>query len=279
MPTIWRIGADGIHEVRRFLQRDPTSSLYLLGLLETYGLPMPVGQFLGSDGLGTGLAAVVYLSRSGLLVPEGSDSFALDHLARALCRRRSSVRILVGPRQSADRIWSRLHRPWKDPVPWLLRDHILHHIHIGSLRPGLEEGSIHRASPSDLDDLTMTGAAMRQEELGEDILSTNPMAFRYRVRERISKGRSWILRDEQGIIFKADVGTDCRFGVQIEGVFTRPDRRGEGIATRAMRGLCRLLLQEAPRVTLHVWESNLLALRCYRRIGFTAHLPYRVVMR
>jgi predicted GNAT family acetyltransferase len=120
---------------------------------------------------------------------------------------------------------------------------------------------------------------MRFEELGDDPLQSNPAGFRLRVLDRIQAGASWLVRDADGIAFKVDVGTHCSLGAQLEGVYTRPDRRGQGLASRSLRALCRSLLGSVPRVTLHVWERNAAAVACYRGIGFVDHAPYRVVLR
>lgn len=285
MASLIYVAKEGqVAELVRFLEREPVSGLFLLGLLSR-GLESVPGQFYVAPGdrtpgrRGGSVAALAYLGDGGLLVPEGDDAAGLEQLAVGLFRSWRRVRVVVGPRSSADLLWGQWWRPGIDLRPRLWRDHLLFRMDAADLQPGPEEPGLFRAAPPDLDELVEASAAMRLEELGDDVLRTNPLGFHQRVAERIRSGVSWIVRDERGIAFKVDVGTYCRHGAQLEGVYTRPDRRGAGLATRSLRRLCRLLLKEVPRVTLHVWEENHPAVACYRRLGFVLQAPYRVVLR
>ncbi|MBM4320315.1 MAG: DUF4081 domain-containing protein, partial [Deltaproteobacteria bacterium] len=202
-------------ELRRFLEQEPVSGLFLLGLLSS-GLENVPGQFFIAAGsrqgevAGPEIGATAYLGDGGLFVPEGSDRAALEQLAAGLQRHWRRVRVLVGPRQPTDLLWQGWFEPASEPPPRLWRDHQLYCLEPIDLGPGEEERVLYRAVPPDLDELAVASAAMRLEELGDDVLRTNPVGFRQRVMERIRSGSSWIVRDEQGIAFKADVGTICR---------------------------------------------------------------------
>ena len=58
-------------------------------------------------------------------------------------------------------------------------------------------------------------------------------------------------------------------------VFTRPDRRGQGLATRASAAVVKALLaQDIQTIVLNVAMDNEPALRCYRRLGFRSYCDY-----
>lgn len=54
-------------------------------------------------------------------------------------------------------------------------------------------------------------------------------------------------------------------------LFTDPDLRGAGRATRALAAFCTWLMSESEHVTLRVGVDNVPALRLYERVGFEVH--------
>ena len=101
----------------------------------------------------------------------------------------------------------------------------------------------------------------------------------YKDLKNIVKVVSWSLFENgMRLIFKADISAPSRYGVQISGVYTDPSVRNQGVATRAMRELCRLLFVRGwPRVTLYVNEGNQPALKVYERVGFSYLHDYMTI--
>jgi len=279
---IRRVGDAGCEVLKAFLRADPVANIYLLGLLETQApsrLPGTVWA-AGPGGAGSAPEAAVYCSDGGLLVPAGERPLALEAAGAHVARLGSAgVKILVGPLAAVDPVWWCLGRDAQVAPPRLRRRHLLLNLERDWLQRSSPRCPLRPAGPPELEDLLRCAAAMRLEELGDDILATNPSGFRRWLRRRVASRRCWILRDSAGIAFKVDVGSVCAEGVQIEGVYTRPDRRGEGLCTRALRWLCESVLQRYPRATLHVWEHNQGARRVYDRLGFRLDRPYRVILR
>lgn len=57
-------------------------------------------------------------------------------------------------------------------------------------------------------------------------------------------------------------------------ITTHPARRGEGLGTAVTAALCRRLLAEVGDIGLNVKADNLVAQRCYARIGFEVCAEY-----
>jgi predicted GNAT family acetyltransferase len=88
----------------------------------------------------------------------------------------------------------------------------------------------------------------------------------------------YVLSDRGRLVFKADVGVRCGVGLQVEGVYVVPERRGERIASRCMSQLSTLLLQVAPRLTLHVHAANRPAVAAYEQAGYQMARLYRLIL-
>lgn len=206
-------------------------------------------------------ATVLLVGEGRLAVPEGSPE-GVQRIAQDLVEH-FEVQRVIGPEAAATTLYESLDIE----VPRLDRIHqLMQAVHPPELRPGSER--LELAQASDLEELLQLAAAMHLEELGIDPREEDPDAFERNVSSRIRKGRTFVIRAGRGVVFKADIGSDCQHGAQIEGVYTRPAWRGRGLASAGLVPMVRSLLERRPRVTLHVHSKNLSALRAYQNAGF-----------
>src|SRR5439155_19026040 len=140
------------------------------------------------------------------------------------------------------------------------------------------ETGLRPARASDLDVLVPACAAAHREEIGLDPLSRDPDGFRWRTRQQIAEGRSWLWLEDGVIRFKAEASAWTPSAVQLQQVWVDPAARRQGFARRALRDLVRLLLERAPAVTLFVRRDNLPAIRLYEAIEMRVVLSYRSVL-
>jgi predicted GNAT family acetyltransferase len=66
--------------------------------------------------------------------------------------------------------------------------------------------------------------------------------------------------------------------VQLQQVWTDPEARRRGYATRGLADLIRLLLRRVPTVCLFVRADNAAAIRLYDTVGMEHVLDYRSVL-
>lgn len=131
--------------------------------------------------------------------------------------------------------------------------------------------TLRQAQPADLETVLPASAAMFEEELGFSPLRQGAASYRDRVQRLIQAGRVLIEPGEEPgrmPLFKADLGVlslDC---VQVQGVWVRPDRRGEGLAAPAMAAVVEYAARTADHVSLYVNAYNEPAMRTYARVGF-----------
>ena len=123
------------------------------------------------------------------------------------------------------------------------------------------------ATLDDLELLVPACAAAHREEIGIDPLERDPDGFRWRTRSQIEQGRSWLWRDGDTILFKAEASAWTPSAVQLQQVWVDPEARRHGYARRALGDLCRLLLERVPTVCLFVRPENAPALRLYDAVG------------
>ncbi len=100
------------------------------------------------------------------------------------------------------------------------------------------------------------------------------------VRRRIRDGRTFVVGPVGDPQCKLDIGSRGRGGAVLEGVHTRPEVRGRGLAAALVAGVIdRLVADGAPITCLHVAEENAPARRAYERAGMVASGACRLMLR
>jgi len=146
-----------------------------------------------------------------------------------------------------------------------------------ALREAPEPGDtgLRAARPPDLELLVPACAEAHREEIGVDPLKRDAEGFRWRTRQQIEEGRSWLWVEEGVIRFKAEASAWTPAAVQLQQVWVDPQARRRGYARRALADLCRLLLEHVPTVCLFVRPENEPALGLYDSLGMNRELMYR----
>ena len=186
----------------------------------------------------------------------------------------SRARMLIGEERAVGELWeaaaARLPRPREDRPQ--------QPVYVLDQPPIACDTGVRIATFADLELLLPACAKAHEEELGIDPLHRDPDGFRWRTRAQIEEGRSWLWEEDGVILFKAEASAWTPHAVQLQQVWTAPPARGRGNASRALRDLCRLLLERTPTVCLFVRPENEPALRLYEAIGMRHVLNYRSIL-
>ncbi|MCH7866647.1 MAG: GNAT family N-acetyltransferase [Myxococcales bacterium] len=145
-------------------------------------------------------------------------------------------------------------------------------------RTSLPEGAVLRqAVESDLDELVYAARASLREEKRPDPGERDPVGFERWVRGRLERARVIEIGGRLAFVGYADVRRSE--GWLVQGVFTWPEMRRQGLAAAAMAGLVREALDAgADHVQLAVVEGNEAALNLYRGLGFRSFARLRTVL-
>ena len=85
----------------------------------------------------------------------------------------------------------------------------------------------------------------------------------------VSARRSFVRYLNNELVFKAEVGTVGAEVAQVQGVWVKPEYRGQGISAPAMAAVVKYVLADiAPVVSLYVNNFNAPALATYKKVGF-----------
>jgi predicted GNAT family acetyltransferase len=129
---------------------------------------------------------------------------------------------------------------------------------------------VRRVRIDELDILWPASVAMFTEEVGvSPTIGDGGAAYRARLEQLIRSGRAFARIEHGRVIFKAEIGAVTPQACQVQGVWVRPDCRGQGLAAPGMAAVVVEAARSiAPLVSLYVNEYNHPARAAYRRVGF-----------
>lgn len=215
---------------------------------------------------------LAFVSDLGVIMPHLTRAESLDELARRVGPIAS--RVVVGPRWAAEAYWDRLVR--RGSRARLRREQVGYAVARSAFRilerPSLSL-ALRPAGPDDLDALVEASAAMAVEESNDDPGRRNPALFRARIAERVARGRDFVLFEGRELVFKVNVAAISPHGGHIEGVYTTPAFRGQGVGRAGVAWVTRWILERGELATLLVNESNQAARRIYEDLGFDPAYP------
>jgi ribosomal protein S18 acetylase RimI-like enzyme len=252
-----------------FLGRQPVRDLFIASRIVSDGALGPPGwsPIWGAFDLAGRLRGILHLGPN--LVPAVDDLAVLDELAR-LATGPGPTRMLVGERQSVERLWQLIGGSYPAPREVRARQFVyaLDPRALAVPSRGAPPGRARLARRGDEERVLALSAAMYLEEMGEDPLARDAAGYRRRVRVLTDRGWTFVYELDGELVFKMDVGCASQHGAQIQGVYVPPGLRGRGLGTHAMGACCALAFQRHPALSLYVNDFNRPAVALYERLGF-----------
>lgn len=211
------------------------------------------------------------------LVPIATDPRSRAAFADRLRRQGRRCSSIVGPAEEALDLWRLLEPAWgparevRASQPFLVIDEA------PAIAP---DPAVRAVRLEELDALLPACIAMFTEEVGVSPVSggSGP-AYRARVTELVRDGRALARFDEQGVMFKAEIGAATSLACQVQGVWVRPDLRGRGLSAAGMAAVVAIARERiAPVVSLYVNDFNTPARKAYAAAGFRQHATFATVL-
>jgi uncharacterized protein len=245
---------------------DPVANVFVASRIRALGLePGRLGaQMWGFDSNGQ-LTSLCYAGAN--LVPVQASSAAILAFADRALRQGRRCSSLVGTSAAVGELWALLRPHWGPPrdvrasQPLMVID-----------GPPLVEpdAAVRQVRLAEIDMLMPACIAMFTEEVGVSPLAGDGgAAYRARVSELIRSGRAFARIEDGRVIFKAEVGAATSQVCQVQGVWVRPEFRGQGLAAPGMAAVVAEARRSiSPIVSLYVNDFNTPARATYRRAGF-----------
>jgi uncharacterized protein len=266
------LGDQHRRNVQAMLAADPVTSCMIAARIENGGVdPWRLGGELWGfpaepDGRCDGELAGLCFSGANL-VPLCGGRSAMQAFADRAASQSRSCSSMVGPADQVLELWSGLGDSWGSAREERPNQPLL----ALTGPPQVPEDPLVRAvRPEELDRYLPAAVAMFTEEVGVDPRQPDGGAgYRARVVELIASGRAFARFEGGEVVFKAEIGAMSATVGQIQGVWVRPDRRGQGLAAPATAAVVTRLQRMGRIASLYVNAYNQPARAAYRRVGFT----------
>jgi len=246
--------------------RDPVMHVFVSSRVRALGLePSRLGAQMWGHGSGGRLESLCYNGANLVTVaatPEAISAFAERALRQG--RRCSSV---VGPADEIQALWALLRPRWgpaRDVRP------VQPVMVINGPPLVAPDPLVRRVRMDELDILWPACVAMFTEEVGvSPTIGDGGASYRARLQQLIRAGRAFARIEDGKVIFKAEIGAATPQACQIQGVWVRPEYRGQGLAAPGMAAVVVESARSiAPVVSLYVNDFNTPARAAYFRAGF-----------
>jgi ribosomal protein S18 acetylase RimI-like enzyme len=245
----------------------------MMSLIRDNGVVSPFnrGTFYGCRDLNGQLEGVALVGHATLM--ETVSDRALAALAQ-VARECPNTHMIMAEKERVAEFWSHYSqaghrqrlacREWLFELSWPIEARE----HVSGLRP---------ATTQELDLVMPVQAELAFAESGVNPMQIDPQGFRERCLRRIEQGRTWVVVDNGGLVFKADVISKTPEVIYLEGIWLREDHRQQNVGTRLMSELMRRLLKETNSICLLVNETNEWAQGFYRKCGFHFRATYETI--
>jgi hypothetical protein len=253
-------------ETLGFLADEPLRNVQMLSLINDHGMSSPSlrGRWFGyfEDHQLTGVAllghAILFYIRAGV------EESALAEFARAAAEIKVKGHVVFGPRAEVEIFSRRLAQNGR-----ATRQQSDHRLCVATIaRLPLHSMQLRRANLTELDPLITAQAEMLREASGVDPRETDPEGFARRTADRIERKRTWVCLRDGKVIFKAEIVSDAADIVYLEGVWTHPEWRNQGVATSCLNELLHRLFRQRKTVALIVSPEEEAACHVYAQVGF-----------
>ena len=247
--------------------RDPVTNVFVSSRVRTLGLePGRLGAQMWGHAPGGRLDSLCYSGAN--LVPVAATPDAVAAFAERALKHGRRCSSVVGPAAEVQALWALLRPQWgpaRDVRP-------VQPVMVTAGPPLVPpDPLVRRVRLDELDILWPACVAMFTEEVGvSPTIGDGGASYRTRLEQLIRGGRAFARIEHGRVIFKAEIGAVTPQVCQVQGVWVRPDRRGQGLAAPGMAAIVVEAVRSiAPLVSLYVNDYNHPARAAYRRVGFT----------
>lgn len=221
---------------------------------------------------GESVKGVAHFGRQIAIAAEPSTIEAFAEYAR----RHRGERMIVGSRETVRSFWQAV-RAWH-AAPRLVRDRqLVMMLDRVRLRPYQRRTVVRHARANEWSAVADGSARMVEQELAYDPRRGSP-EFGAGIRQMIERKLWWIGSANGAICFFCNVGPWCEQTIQLQGIWTPPELRGQGLATASLAAICDRLLEFSPSISLYVNDFNETAIALYRRVGFVEVGEFQTIL-
>src|SRR5262245_21894796 len=260
-------------EVLQFLSQRAIHTVSMMSLIQDNGLVHPFnrGTFYGCRDTNGQLEGVALVGHATLMETVSDRALALLADVAQQC---PSTHMIMGEKERVADFWSHYESAGRQQR--LACRELLFELNWPVASLSAPTG-LRPATANELELVMPIQAELAFAESGVNPLHVDPKGFRARCLRRIEQERTWVVVEDDRLIFKADVISKTSAVVYLEGIWTREEKRNNGSGVSFMNELTHRLLDDSKSICLLVNENNERAQSFYRKCGFRFRATYETI--
>lgn len=233
-------------EVLSFLAVRPVHSVAMTSFINDNGIVSELnrGRFYGYRNAAGNLEGVALIGHTTLIDARTDDAVkAFGLVARNV---ETPVHMIMSDGSSAESFWDHYKG---DTDPRIACTELV--FEVAFPFPVQDcEWDVRPAKLSELNEIAEAHAALAIMESDVDPMAADRDGFLRRVARRIEQGRTFVVFENDKLIFKADVVAETEEVIYLEGVYVAPECRGRGVGSKCLSSLTLQLLKRAKTICL-----------------------------
>jgi uncharacterized protein len=268
-----RLSNDDAAEVLEFLSQRPIHTVAMMSMIRDNGVVSKFnrGTFLGCRDLNGQLEGIALVGHATLM--ETVSNRALAALAQ-VARECPNTHMIMGEKERVADFWNHYSEAGRKQRS-ACREWLFELTLPGEAREPV--AGLRPATVLELELVMPVQAELAYTESGINPMQVDRCGFRQRCLRRIEQGRTWVVVENNLLVFKADVISRTPEVNYLEGIWLREDFRNQNLGKRFMSDLMRRLLENTKSVCLLVNETNEWAQGFYRKCGFNFRATYETI--
>jgi uncharacterized protein len=252
-------------EVLNFLKIRPVHTVVMTSFIQDNGLESESnrGKFYGYRNLAGDLEGVALIGHTTLVEVRSDD--ALMALALKARESETPIHIMMSDGNSIESFWQYYSNNQQEPR-LVCEERLFEIKHPVMVRETVED--LRLATAEELMPVAIAHAEVAFEESGVNPLEKDREGYLKRCLRRIEQGRTWVVFDQDKLVFKADVIAETSEVMYLEGIYVNPESRGKGVGANCLSQLSRTLLEKVKHVCLLSNVGFQQAHNAYLKAGF-----------
>ena len=174
--------------------------------------------------------------------------------------------MIIGERRTVRAFWEMV-REWHQPARLVRDRQLVMILDRKRLRPYERTVAVRHARSDEWQAVVTSSAQLIEQELSYDPRRAGA-DFSENVRGMIERKLWWVGERDGRLCFFCNIGPWCERTAQLQGIWTPPELRRQGLAAAAFGAICDRLLDTVPTLSLYVNDFNEAAIALYQQTGF-----------
>ncbi len=268
MPKLQKLtalSADDQTEVLEFLSLRPVHTVVMKSFINDNGLVSKDnrGQFFGFRNSDNKLEGVALIGHTTLIETRSRD--AVNAFALQARISETPLHIIMSDSKTVELFWELFAEA--NQKPRLSCMELLFELNFPFMIQDCK-WNLRLANPEELEQIAEAHAEVAFIESGVNPMDKDREGFLKRTLKRIEKGRTFVVFEDDKLVFKADIVAETDDVIYLEGIYVAEDYRGQNVASQCLSVLSLELLNRVENISLLSNENFTSAHKSYAKAGF-----------